>query len=283
MAKENWKIFEENTVNFINENLKIDGVKAVASGGSDSTNSDIKIEKKGKLLFSIECKLSPAQGSQFVVHNDLVNQKFILSTKNKYPTNADKLILNHMNENYKYYSQGPKDDSSNIDIDLICDKSLMFQRVRLHTELKYSVFIASSTHKSDFTSSYPLYFFRPSDLHNWFNVTGKYRTKQSGTGQLPMKYEEDVRNYFCKNKIIIKIENKKRKTYIYDLHNKLQPYIKINQLSLFLQVANSEGYREIKKRSITKNANVIFSLELLNHSSKNSNLDLLREYINQVS
>lgn len=283
MAKENWKVFEETTADFINKNIKINGVHASASGGSDSTSSDIKIEKNGKFLFSIECKLSPAQGGQFVVHNDLKNQKFILSTKNKYSTSADTLILKHMNDNYKYYSQGPKGNSNNIDIDLICNKSLMFQRLKLQVELKHSKFISSSSSKSGFSTSNPVYFFKTEDLDNVFNVSGKYRTKQSGTSQLPKKYEEDVRDYFRKNKIIIKIENKKRKTYIYDLNNTLQSYLIINQLSLFLQDANKEGYREIKKRSITKNANVIFSLELLKCPSKNANLDLLRNYINQVS
>ena len=281
MAEKNWKIFEQNVVDYINKNLKIKGISAIAKGSSDSTSSDVRIEKNGHFLFNIECKLSPAQSGQFVVHNDATKQEFVLSNDNKYQTLADLSIIQHMNNNYRYYSQSPKGNSSNIDIDLICDESLMFQRIRLQIESK-SKFIASSKFNSNFSSSNPLYFFSTQNLDRWFDVSGKYRTKQSGTGSLASIHLSVVRKYFHKYDIVIENDGSKERSYIRDPKNKLESRIDINDLSLFLSDANTEGLREIRKRAATKNANVIFSLELINRPDKNENIELLRTYINSI-
>jgi len=100
---EKWVEFEKECVNFLNSQY---GDKSTFKrvGGSDSTAPDINVyDKKNKLKFSIEAKMSSAQSGQFVLFPK--DGKFEYSTGNaQYPPNEPtKEIIKYMDGNFETY------------------------------------------------------------------------------------------------------------------------------------------------------------------------------------
>ncbi len=255
---EKWKQFEKNSAIFLNKNICLNGVTFEPLGASDSNACDIKVQKDDNLLFSIECKYCPAQSSQFVVKRGSDSDKFIFSEENRSSSEGAEAIIQHMNQNFSYYSQSSTSDTN---LDLICDKSLMYDRVVKQLNGK-SVFFAASNYLSNFSDVRPLVLDLISEIPNYFDITGKFRTKQSGTRAALEKHLRHVSGHK-------KIQGK---FYIHDPHCYLENYHP-NDQSIYLQAPNAQGYRALRKRSSVRNANVIFSLTL---KDKVRHLDLKR-------
>lgn len=264
-----WKKFEENVYDFIKSNLDFNNIHIVHMGNSNSTVSDIDFYHKSNKIFTIECKQAHSQASQFVVKKDEVNKKFFWSQSNKSPKDsAAEKIINSMNNDFEYYSQVNKDDK--LDVDLICGRSLMFERVISQIKSKAS-FIASSNHMTNFSKENPLLICKIDDIPENFDITGKYRVKKSGSSELPKK-ERFKYNKKYKDKIL-EVDGK---IYILDPKKEYTPE---KEGEYFSKELDDKGYREIRKLSKTKNANVIFSLNLKKHI-QHTNLEFLKNYLN---
>ena len=71
-----WELFEINCTDYLNKNCGYQNIHFIRDGASDSNNSDISVYHDNKKIFDIECKLSPAQSSQFLVLIDSQKSKF---------------------------------------------------------------------------------------------------------------------------------------------------------------------------------------------------------------
>ncbi len=254
----NWKKFEKNATKFLNSNVKLRGISFLANGESDSNASDIEVIFNGHVIFTIECKFSPAQSSQFVVKK--INNQFVYSEANRSNENGSKAIIEHMNDNFSYYS------TSVGSIDLICEQALMYERVIKQLSSKSVFFIASSV-VDGFSSNSPIIIDRINNLDQYFNISGVYRNKRSGTSYAKQRDLDGLKNCIKRGD----------KFFVFDPKNTLPAYPSTNE-KIYLPKSDEQGYRVIKKRSNTNNKNVIFTLKLKD-GLQSSKLNLLSEYI----
>ena len=62
-----WIDFEKNVTDYLSKNIDTDGIEFSRSGGSNANEPDINVFREGWTIFSIECKKSGSQSSQFVL------------------------------------------------------------------------------------------------------------------------------------------------------------------------------------------------------------------------
>jgi len=260
-----WKTFERNVYEYLVNNICINNISIVHKGDSDSTVSDFDVCDRENKIFAIECKRKISQAGQFVVTNDITNQKFKISTNNKSVNDFTGEIIEHMNGNYEYYSK--ENNNKNIQNKLMCSKKLMFKRV-MSQLISKAKFITSSNFENNFSNKRPLLLIPIEDIENYFDISGIYRTKRSGSSRLPEK------NYpYFKKKYKTFIEDKK--IYIRDPNNTINPDV---EDGFYFSASNSEGLREIRKKGKTANSNIIFSLTLKNNF-KHTDFKILSNYI----
>ena len=262
-----WQKFEENVYKFLKNTLDIKNLTLDHKGGSDSTTSDIKFSVNNSQKFILEVKKNIAQAGQFVVVGNVKNKKYSVSAKTVC-TLETKSIITHMNNNNYYrleekkFENAPKGKKEAIE--LICDKKLMYKRVIAQMKTK-SYFIASSHHDKDsnFSKENPLIIEKIDDLENYFDITGTYRPKWSGSAPLPIPKYEDVKKIFkCKeegNRLYVIDQNNQYQKYWTE---KLTPTTDRFDAHLYLSKPIKNDLREVKKLSTTYNSNVIFTLKL---------------------
>ena len=101
-----WKQFEKNAFEFLNDFKKKNNIKIDHKGGADSKSIDIEIKKNGSLILIVEVKMPTSQIGQFVISNDVSNNKFILSKRfiiEIIPRTSK--ILEFINQNYSEYNE----------------------------------------------------------------------------------------------------------------------------------------------------------------------------------
>ncbi len=252
---EKWKEFEHSATKFLNsyfteftfENL----------GESDSTAPDIKVyTKEGKLLTQIEAKYSPSQAGQIVV---LLNSgQFEFSTKSKNSKVAStQILIDHLNDNFETYSNVAQ---SSIPIQI--DESVLFSFIIEQYQLKGNDWIIASSNSSSLTID-NLTLIPLNELAQHFEISASLRRKKSGTSSLSKsmrgKAEEIISKLF--DSYEIKVEGKK--SYFYgDIGTHPQELPE----NLYLS-PKGENIYEIRKRSTTNNANIMFSLKLKEKSA----------------
>lgn len=261
-----WKEFEVNVTKYLNDNIGFPGISFINSGGENSNEPDIKVIFNGKNIFSIELKKSKSQSSQFVVINN--KNSFIYSEQNRTDPISTEEIIDHMNNNHHYYQSNVEP----ININLKCDKHLMFDRVINHLKVK-SKLIISSDYDDDFNASKPLSVFHIDEIKQHFIIDGKYRTKRSGSS--PAR-KNDLG--FIINETIEKDD----RFYLEDPNNLRERYLGTDNFLVLSKKPDQSGLREIRKRGKTMNANVIFTLELKQDSKKHSDLEIIRQLIYQL-
>jgi hypothetical protein len=261
-----WKLFEKNSANFLDSNVTRRDIFFRPVGESDSNACDINVYEKNNFLFSIECKFSPAQSSQFVVKLNQVEKKFVLSEDNRSNSDGTKEIIQHMNDQFDYYSASTTDDTN---INLTCDESLMYGRVIKQLKKKSPLFVASS-YESNFCETKPLVIDYIENIPSYFSISGKFRTKQSGTRNALEMHLTRIKDFKKLND----------KFYIYDPSSNLGKYHP-NDNAIFLQPPDNKGYRALRKRSTVRNANVIFSL-VLKKGISHGRIQTLEKYISQI-
>lgn len=261
-----WQKFELNVTEYLNSIYGDESLKFICKGGSDSTKSDIFLIHNDKNVLNIECKYHVSQSSQFVLMEDLDKKKFYFSPRNKSDKNDAKNLINHINDNYQYYSK--KNSLKYLNNKLICDLSIIEEYVINNLQKKSSLIITSDF-TDNFSNKKPLTISKVRDIPKNYNITGTYRTKQSGTRAAIINDTSTLP---------IDIIKKNDRLYIYDPNEKNNKY---QDNHLFLSKVNTEGYREIRKRSSTYNANVIFNLQLKDDRKQHTCNNFLKNEIIQ--
>ncbi|MEG1806885.1 MAG: hypothetical protein RR265_01930 [Cetobacterium sp.] len=246
----NWKKFELNTLDNLKK-FETSSLKFRSEGGSNSTEPDIKVYKNNIFLESLECKLSPAQGGQFVV---LWNgSEFQYSSSNVNPESFETIeIIKLMNKNKLYYSKifNPS-ESSSIDLDI--DDTIVAQHLINIYKAKKSNFIVSSTNLNNDIKIIPI-----EKIKDNFNIIGKYRIKRSGSINLPLKDYSIAEEKFTE-KYGIEIFDINTISFDTTLEKKERYFGDNSEYFLGIQ---TDGTYKVKKLSNTFNANVIFTLSL---------------------
>ena len=104
-----WKQFEKNASDFLSEIKKKNNIEIDPKGGADSKSMDIEIKKNGSLILIVEVKMPTSQIGQFVISNDEVNNKFILSRRlNRDNISRTSKILEFINQNYSEYKKSSR-------------------------------------------------------------------------------------------------------------------------------------------------------------------------------
>ncbi len=242
-----WQDFEINTTKYLNDTYGNSSLVFIHEGGFDSCKPDIYVYRDEDNIFNIECKFKKSQSSQFVLLEDPSNKTFSFSSKNKSnEDDAEELII-HVNQNYDYYSK--KKSTNRRNNKLICDQDIINNYMVKNLSRKSSIIITSDF-TNNFSDSKPLTISKIVDIPINYNTTGTYRTKQSGTRNAN---NNDIR--------LLNLETEKinNKIFVCDPDQKLNSYQDNN---VFLSKVNSDGLREVRKRSKTYNSNIIFSLSL---------------------
>ena len=247
---EKWKKFECSATKFLNDYFKEFSFRNL--GSSDSTAPDITIQtKQGKFLSNIEAKYSPSQAGQIVVL--IKDDYFEFSEKSKNPkvTSTNKLIK-YLNENYALYS-----DVTQSSIDIEIEESILFSFIIEQYQHKSNDWIIASS-KSSSLDKDNLCFIPLEEISHYFKVSASLRRKKSGTSTLAKSMQERTKQVISEIFDDFDIKMKGKKTFFYGdigTHPKELPK------NLYLS-EKGENIYEIRKRSTTNNANIMFSLKL---------------------
>ena len=96
------------------------------------------------------------------------------------------------------------------------------------------------------------------EIQDHFDISGVYRIKRSGTSDLSKIDIIDFKKVISKKFERYVLETKDRKTYL--ITNEEIKYLYLGKGRYFLSKETNNTYR-VKKRSITRNSNVIFTLK----------------------
>jgi len=267
MPKKNWELFEENSTEFLNSTVQIKNLSFIRSGGTNSNISDISVNFKSKNIFNIECKFKTSQAAQFVVFNDVKKSSFFDSAKNKGKKDRRTPIIDHMNNNYKYYS-------SKGSVELICNKDLMFNAVKEHYRDKKVLFFISSNHFEEFSKKNFIKVIGLNEMKDNFDISGVYRVKRSGTSDVPQKDISYVKNIISEELGKCRFEINKNKLYLQTNESLKNFYL--DKEKYLLSPVGKNTYR-VKKRSNTQNSNIIFTLTFNPKNTTDNGLKKLRE------
>ena len=255
-----WKEFEKNCLKFLIRNTASE-LDFIESGKSNSRETDIKVYKKSKYLFSIEAKLLPSQSGLFVV--EFTDSTFSLSKKNFSINSHSKKILDYLNLSNLPYSGGT--------VDLSLTKELINDWIMEHYNKKgVKFFIVSNDPVKDF-KIIPV-----SELIKFIGFKATLRRKKSGSRDLPISLRksalQEISNYLSTKLIsILKTDFFQKKTII-TLSKELE-IIKFN--SYYFSKINDTTYR-LKLLSSTNNPTVIFSMNYIKIPTSNG-LELIQQ------
>lgn len=246
---EKWREFENVCVDFLNRKYGNSNLEFIIAGKSDSTSSDIKVIKNEQLLFYMESKMPESQSGQFVLlDNDF---EFIFSDRNKSEENEfTDLIISYINLNYETFKHV---STNSMPINL--PTGIFENWIKNYYKNKNVQFVISADENSNFI------IFPTERYGDYFSITGNFRIKTSGSGNLPKKLEKEVKEIFENNFSTCTILREEEKAYIvtdYDLPHKTKV-----QGSNYRFQFNEHGNKYlVRKLSNTNNPNVIFSIKL---------------------
>ncbi|WP_394887519.1 PDDEXK family nuclease [Clostridium butyricum] len=249
----NWKLSEDECTKYLNDNFGNETIKFEGVGKSNSTLSDIKVLKNGNLLFYIEAKMDIAQSGQFVLLKE--NNEFVYSNRNTTPLDTfSEIILNYINENFNYYKDV---DTSCLDINL--PQYIFNSWIIKHYELKNVKYLITDL-------GYDKVIFPINKFGEYFSITSGFRTKTSGSSDLPNSHVDIVKKYLAENLLInstfsIQKEDKHYFLYLSTPITISDPFKFVINSTRYMLRFDSPNKYIIKKLSNTKNPNVIFSIK----------------------
>lgn len=256
---ENWEIFENDCVDFLNNTYGSDDVKFVGKGKSNSTISDIEVIINKKSTFFIETKMPKAQSGQFVLL--IEGNKFIYSPRNKEVENDyTNFIKDYINANFNFYENV---NTSALAINL--PDSYFAKWIKGHYINKGVKYVITSYKKK-------FIIFPINKYDDYFNVTANFRRKSSGSQPWPKKYFNNTEEYFKKdlsNEVCLTQKN--NKTFLESSNDLNKHQYSISDINCQLSL-KAENMYEIRKLGKTKNPNVIFSVNCIK-SQDRSDLD----------
>ncbi len=259
----NWEYFEKTCVEFLAANF---GKYAnfIPLGKSDSTVTDIKVEKNNK-HFYIEAKHAPAQCGQFVLLPNYEKKEFEYSKINHVkPNSFSSIIISYLNNNFdEFCNAGTAGKEITFNG---CDKVFISWILNMYKEKGVKFFITNNH------IIFPLL-----EFQEYFNVSAKYRTKKSGSSVVGNKYVFKVVEFLKKFFPFVDIKTTPNRVYIHS-NNDLSNYKFIIEEHEFF-ISKRDGYFEIRKLSKTYNSNVIFSITLKGTKNGISSIDFINELI----
>ena len=243
-----WEQFESDCLEYLHKKFN-KYATFEGAGGSDSTVSDIKVITKSNKEFFIETKHTPSQCGQFVLIPDESKKQFIFSQLNASKlTKNVQTIINHMNNNFDLFLE-----SGTKGTDIIFDscEDVFIDWVINYYKNKDIKFIISNN-----------YILLPiNKFKNFFNISGTYRIKKSGSSGVAMSQKDAVIKYLSSLKL-------KGFKYYYN-NGHLDVFTSDNVDKSTFKIDNNtfmfskrENNYEIRKLSNTYNANVIFSIDI---------------------
>lgn len=274
-----WERFEIECTNFLNSNFNNLGFNFIRKGSTDSTETDITINKNGVELASIEVKMPNSQAGQIVVL--IENDKFVFSQASIAPNNIfTQSIINYINDNFEKYNDV---STSSIKIDL--DEDILYSRIIEHyTNVKKSAFFITGDIKTGHKA-----IFRCDELKNYFSISAVLRRKRSGTSDLPKKYRDShlpkIAESLSNNSIYITNTNEKNNKFYVTFNEEIKEtsskYITCEDFDIFLAPESGSTYR-VKKRSNTNNPNIMFELSLKFTLNEDIGLETFSNYLNNL-
>ncbi|MDY6065781.1 MAG: hypothetical protein SPI59_05570 [Finegoldia sp.] len=259
---EDWKKFELDCTEYLNNTY---GSNFIHHGFSDSTVSDIEFNNGIKSFF-IEAKMNFAQSGQFVLLPNYDEKKFIFSSNNKSDIDENvEFIMDYMNKNFdKFAKAGTRGVNINLPQKLFSNWIIKSYRKR---GVEFLI-----TKGNDYIV-FPIQRYL-----DYFNISGKYRIKQSGTNKLAKKDHDKAKArikqlYYdaefitdANNELFAKIDNQI-----------ISNIISLDEFDLYLSKEKDSLYK-VKKRSNTRNLNVIFSIKLIKEQDQQD----LKSFINRI-
>ena len=243
-----WQDFERDCLKYLYENFN-EYASFEASGGLDSTVSDIKVNTFKNKEFFIEVKHSPAQCGQFVLIPDESNEKFVFSPKNfSNLTSTTQTIIDYMNDNYlKFKNAG----TAGLIINFPSSDKVFSKWIIEYYKNKNTKYVISNNYT----------IFSIDKVSEYFDIKCSYRVKKSGSSPVGMIYKDSITEYINKlelpnyrvsfnngHLIIFTSKNMKNQRFVYN-----------NRTYMF---SDKNGCYEIRRLSNTNNANVIFEINL---------------------
>lgn len=250
----NWKEFEIECLDFLKKKY---GTSFDLKGESDSTVSDILFDN-GCRSFYIEAKMPLAQCGQFVLLPDFNKKIFVYSQKNKTSENEYTTKISHfMNENFDYFHNA---GTAGIKIDL--DKDIFYGWIINYYRQKGVRFFITR-------GEYGFILFPIENLSSYFDVSAIYRKKKSGSSRLSKKYKDDFENALIRSHI----------NYSFDGINLISAENldgrKVYGDNFAYLLREQGGSYRVNRLSNTVNANVIFSIKLIDYDIHQQKLDKL--------
>lgn len=235
-----WQKFEIDSTNYLSEKYKDKTFKN--RGGSDSTESDIKVNDD----YYIEAKLCPAQCCQFVLFPE--DNQFIYSQHNKKPINQhSKKIIEHMNQNFEFYAD--KNINSKPIVYDKCEKDFFNCIKEFYSYKNVKYFITNG------------FLLVPKDeIEKVFTISAKYRVKKSGSKNPNKSMVNSLSEIINKN-YQVKSINYKNDSLIIESNDNLNK-VKFDYMNNTYMFSESNGIYKLRQLSKTCNSNVIFSINL---------------------
>mgnify|MGYP006916066005 CR=1 FL=1 len=246
----NWEKFEKECTEYLNKEFN-DFCKFIHIGRSDSTVPDILVKTYSGKTFYIEVKQSPAQCGQFVLLPDIKTQRFVYSSRNINENNKfAEQIISFMDTDFNSYKEA---GTAGKEICFEGSENIFSNWIKLiYTKKNVEFFI---------TNKYNI--IPVQDFNNFFNVSAKYRVKRSGSSAVPKNKREKVINFIYNlNYNIEEIINNNKNIYIKSSQNIDKIRFIVDDYEYML--SRRDDLYEIRQLSNTFNANVIFSIELMN-------------------
>ncbi|CAM2919658.1 hypothetical protein [Erysipelothrix tonsillarum] len=268
-----WKQTENAIFNEISEKYSNSDVEFTPCGDSDSTQSDIFVEKTNGTNFYIEIKSDNSQAAQFVITQDKDNS-WVFSPRNKSTEtkSATSIITSINNKSIENFSTARTD--------LVIDSNIIFQWIIDFYKEKNVEFFASKYNNE-------LIIVPLEKISDYFSVSGGTRNKGSGSGEVSDSYWDIIKSFPIFEKVDSNVKNSKGKRYLTfseipkhlnesvstkDSKTKIEETFN-NKLYRFQleYIDNNKFY--IRKLSTTSNATVIFTLDT-NSKQNDSDLNL---------
>lgn len=244
----NWEKFEEMCCEYLNKYYGNEKIKFEWGGKKDSNKPDILVIKNNVNIFNMEVKMPNAQSGQFVVKN--IDGVFVFSKANKSDAAAAEAIIKHMNQNYELYENV---STSSIPIEM--EQSEFASWIINHYLSKNEKYLITHNGKNFIILPIERY-------QNYFNIEANYRVKKSGSSDLSRKNINEIEDYFSSLGEECDFTYNGEKIYVKKPQMVLHEEIHVGKYDYSIREVSDEG-SYIRRLGNTKNANVIFNIDLI--------------------
>ena len=268
-----WKDSEDKTKIFLDKkisqwaknNPEFEKIHTNSKGGSDSTQPDIEIFKKNKIIFNIEIKEDNSQIGQFVIIPDNSSKKFVLGDIKGNKSRTAK-INEYMNKNFDNYNK-----PTTAGLVLRCSDKIIYDCIKNFLEEKNNRYIACKIKETIKIIHYKKF-------SDFFSAKAIYRKKKSGSSPVSSKSIIDLKKYVKDefNAVDVKFIKNKKFFFKSQAKNLLGKYFLLDDDKYFISKKKYGDLYRITKTSKTNNPNVIFVISMKDKNKKD-NIDLLKK------